>query len=200
MKNVVLCFLVNEQTKIKEEFTIEDYNKLVEAKNQEALSRFIYYRLHDRYVKPFLFNNADYKRDFKHGFAMMASACLLIETLSSFQNGWVESSEARIKGADIFDNFFKNSNKLKEFAKLNFYKHIRCGILHQGETSGGFTIRRDGDVLKNNQINAFLFLNEIENELKKYSNDLKSAAWDSEAWDNFRVKMRGVIKHCQATN
>ena len=73
--------------------TISDYDKSIESKDKTGIADFIFNRLFSRYVKPFSFDNDEYREKFKNGFSMMASLCLLIETLQSFKNGWGDSDK-----------------------------------------------------------------------------------------------------------
>ena len=123
----------------------------------------------------------------------MANCCLCIEAFQSFKNGWGETP----KGGDkIFDDFFNKHNGLKEFSKNEFYKHIRCGILHQGETTGGWRIRREGPLLENKTINASKFLKRLHQVLKAHVKELRNSEWDSKTFYNCRVKMQKIIDNC----
>ena len=130
---------------------------------------------------------------------MMANFCLLIETLESFIMGW-ENSDRKSKFA--FKLFFSNDQNFIELKDKGsqVYKHVRCGILHQGETTGGWRISRQGVCFydsKTNSIDASLFLAKIEASLADYKKKLIDEDWDSELWDNFRVKMRKIISNCE---
>jgi len=126
---------------------------------------------------------------------MMASCCLIIEALESFYQG-LENTQAA--GEQVFGSFFERDLALNKFTGVQFYKHVRCGILHQAETTGGFTIVRTGDLFDRNKkrINAQKFLNSLERSLVTYKEQLLNSEWDSEVWDNFRRKMRFTINHC----
>ena len=179
---------------------IKGYEKMLADKNQREIAEMIYHRFYGRYIKPFLFNDDRYKKHYKQGFSMMASACLLIEALESFYQG-LDRTPYR-KNEQAFKSFFERESDFKE-AKFNgkeFYEHVRCGILHQAETTGGFTISREGplfDSHKNkNTINAHKFLISLEKSLMAYRKRLLNEEWDSEIWDNLRRKMRFTIGHC----
>jgi hypothetical protein len=176
--------------------TVEDYYKMTQRKDKPAISNMIYHRFYERYVKPFEYNTPEYKKYYKNGFAMMASGCLLIEVLESFYKGWETTLD---KGEKTFNSFFHKSKSLKQFEGIGFYKYIRCGILHQAETTGGFKISRKGALFDKNQkkINADKFHGELKNSLQEYIDKLKNAEWDGEIWDNLRRKMRFIIKHCE---
>jgi len=87
----------------------------------------------------------------RFGFAMMALACLLIETLAQFYDGLRDSDEAHRPPLDLNNTKFyvrfltKRSFVLKsafdDRKALAFYRTIRCGILHQAETKESSTIR-----------------------------------------------------------
>jgi len=182
--------------------TIKNYKNMLEQKNKEKIADFIYNRLYSRYIKPFEYqdekkdNRKTYQIHYKNGFSMMASYCLLIETLQSFKNGWGDSDR---KSGQAFKEFFKDNedfSTLKNKGK-EIYSHVRCGILHQGETTGGWKIRRDGDELeKDKTINAVMFGKALEKALEDYRGKLQTEEWDSEIWDNFRTKMRKIIQNC----
>lgn len=129
----------------------------------------------------------------------MANLCLLIETLQSFKNGWGDS-DRRSKKA--FKQFFHNNfhfTELNQKASL-IYKNVRCGILHQGETTGGWKITRKGTNFYDNNTNtldAVIFAERMKMSLCDYRESLKSSEWDSEIWDNFRTKMRKIIQNCR---
>lgn len=150
--------------------------------------------VYDRYIKPFEYKSEEYRSNYKNGFSIMASCSLMIETLECFYQGFETSDR---KADIIFKKFFERNKELSEFKDF-FYKKIRCGILHQGETYGGYLIKRKGVLFdkKTKTINATKFLNEMKKMLENYKKELKKSEWDSEVWDNFRTKMRHIIKNC----
>ncbi len=184
--------------------TINKYNKFLEikdeAKRKTEISEMIYHRFYDRYIKPFEYKSGYYKTCYKNGFAMMASGCLLIETLESFYEG-LGDTERRSK--EMFKKFFERERSLLgNFNSDKFYENVRCGILHQAETTEGYKISRKEKDLFNEMtktINAAEFLKQLEKCLKEYKEKLKESKWNSEIWDNARRKMRSIIKNCQQT-
>lgn len=174
------------------------YENWRDTKNRDKIADFIYERHYRRYIKPFEFNNQEYIREFKNGFAIMANCCLLIETLESFYRGWAQS-----KSELAFLKFFTRDNEFKEFAvddiPTKFYKHIRCGILHQGETTGGWKINRISSELLDKsklEINAVLLSERLKRSLDAYRCELKRNDWDSPIWKNAREKMKSILKNC----
>jgi len=184
---------------IETKVTIRQYLDFVTAQDQTQIADFIFQRLQSRYLKPFLFDDANFVKEFKNGFSIMANCCLLVETLQSFKNGWGDSDR---KSGQAFKQFFTSEANFAAFKskEQDFYVNIRCGILHQGETTGGWTVNRSGTNLfddKNLVVDSVTFAKELETSLKNYSDSLKAAKWDSELWDNFRTKMRKIISNCE---
>ncbi|PIQ68182.1 MAG: hypothetical protein COV91_05500 [Candidatus Taylorbacteria bacterium CG11_big_fil_rev_8_21_14_0_20_46_11] len=186
--DVILSTLENGKN-----ITIKDYRRFIKENNKSAIAEMFFHRLYSRYLKSFTFKNPIYRKDYKNGFAIMANCCLCIEALQSFKNGWGKTPKG---GGRIFDNFFNGATKLNGFSKKDFYKHVRCGILHQGETTGGWRIKRAGSLLENKVINATKFLDELHKELNLYAEELRNSEWKSKTWDKYRVKMKKIIKSC----
>jgi hypothetical protein len=189
------------------EITISDYNEMLnnkdEVEKKKILADFIYNRLHARYIRPYTFNDDEYRKKYKNGFSMMASFCLLIETLQSFKKGW---GDTRGKSKEAFRDFFTNNACFPEFNPElgeKIYVNIRCGIMHQGETKGGWKITRKGNELYNhetNTLNAIIFGKRMEDSLNQYRKDLMDSDWDLDNWKNFRKKMVSIIKNCKRNN
>ena len=183
--------------------TIDDYNAFLkikdEAERKAKISEMIYYRFYDRYIKPFEYESKDYEKCYKNGFAMMASGCLLIETFESFYEGLGDTERG---SKEMFKKFFEREKSLLgNFNSDKFYKNVRCGILHQAETTEGYKISRKGTLFneKTKTINATKFLKQLEKCLEEYKKTLEEKEWDSEVWSNCRQKMECIIKNCQQT-
>jgi hypothetical protein len=193
---IIATYSVGDEIK---KIKVKDYKQYVVDRDKAKVADMVFYRLYGRFIKPFAFDDDQYRKHYKNGFAMMASACLLIESLEAFKNGWEETSQ---RGNALFDSFFKEHSVFRGLAGTNFYANVRCGILHQGETTGGFSISREPKIplfdKTTKRINAYKFLKALEAVLVIYKEQLTNHEWDSEIWDNFRRKMRFVIKHCKS--
>lgn len=183
----------------EKKYTIADYNRDCKEENVKELAKFVYERFSERYIKPFKKMNPD----FKNGFCIMAIACLLIETLENFWQGKAETPQG--KGTEYFESFFTRctdiQNELAAFKGLNFYSQVRCGILHQGETKAGWTIRRAGPLLtkESKVINATKFLVHLSKYLKWYQEELVISNFkNDEIWENFRLKMEAIKNNCKS--
>src|SRR2546425_3631915 len=95
-------------------------------------------RFNERYLDP-VFDNPK-----RHGFAMVAVCCLMVETLESFRNGWKSTSD-KGKGEAAFCGFFQTHDEFKDLRPVahEFYRAVRCGILHQAETTHSWRIHRE---------------------------------------------------------
>jgi hypothetical protein len=169
------------EIRLSSHVTIKKYREMEKAKDRAGVAALIYERLSERYILPV-------KSGAKNGFAMMACACLLIETLESFWNGW-KTSDGAGPGEPVFKSYFGRTERFRDFEKYasSFYRDVRSGILHQGETKGGWRITRGQEfpVLAVNEvktIQATKFLNRLDASLYDYCRELKSADWNGERW------------------
>ena len=119
---------------------IIDYKKMVLEEDKKEIMNLINKRFQERFIIPLEFIDDS---QIKSGFLIMAICCLMIESLESFYRGWEDTRGRR--SPEAFKKFFARVDGLKQFKDVsdNFYKHIRCGILHQAETTGSWRIRRD---------------------------------------------------------
>ncbi len=190
---------LNKQIKlsINPPITILDYLELEKEKKKKKISEFIYGRFTERYITPL----TKIDKKYKNGFCIMANCCLLIEAFESFYRGWDDTKNKR---GEAFCKFFTRVNEFNAFASDDlptiFYKNIRCGILHQAETTGGWRIQRKGDLLNKEKliINANKFLDNLYEALLNYKKQLNDSEWESEVWKNFRKKMKSIIRNCES--
>jgi hypothetical protein len=112
----------------------------------------------------------------------MANCCLMIEALESFYYGW-KDTRPKGMGKKAFRSFFSRVPAFDDLKVLSdkFYENIRCGILHQAETTGGWRISRKGPLFNSGTltINATAFLNELKNYLHAYQDELNKNDWGS---------------------
>lgn len=181
-------------TELAHGVTVASYEKALAQipPDRNAIAEMIRNRFTERYISPVLTHTT-------HGFTIMAVSCLMIEALETFRQGW-KSSDRQSKPAFCF--FFDASEPFKDFRghAQTFYKHVRCGILHQAETTGGWRIRRDKSPLidvNNLTINADLFLKALMQVLDDYCDMLKAADWESTEWKNARKRLEAIVENCR---
>ncbi|MDW8404338.1 hypothetical protein [Chloroflexus sp.] len=183
-----------EETRLSSSVTIAQYREFEAQKDRENIADFIFERFSERYIRPLHGSQ-------KHGFCMMAICCLMIEALESFYQGWPDTKG---RSREAFHSFFEQCQKqqspLGDFAQRadDFYEGVRCGILHQAETTRGWRILRKGPLYdpETKTINATKFLKELEAILKRYCDALRNDDWESDLWQKCRNKMEAVIENC----
>ncbi len=180
----------SRDSKLSSSITISSYEQLESLKDRDKIADFIKERFTERYITPL-------KGENKHGFCTMAISCLMIESLESFRQGWENTKN---KSEKAFISFFNRRSGLVEFEPYvkDFYVSVRCGILHQGETTGGWHIRRDGLLFDSSTktVNATKFHNELAKYLDLYCDELKKSNWNDAIWKNLITKMKAICKNC----
>lgn len=177
-------------------FTVGSYKALEAARDTRQIAKFIRNRFSGRYIEPLL----SVPTGKKSGFCIMAVACLMIEALESFRQGWEDSKG---KSETAFCSFFDHFEPFKELRGhgSQFYAHIRCGILHQAETTNGWRIRRELGApvfdSENLTIGANAFLDALKLSFDAYCSELELADWNADIWRNARSKLAAICKNCE---
>lgn len=178
-----------ENTKLSSSISVSRYLELERADDRKTLGAFIRERFEERYFKPIEDSRS------KHGFATLAVACIVIESLESFYQG---RGDTRRVSAQMFRDFFDRDTPLKVFRSEDnwFFKNIRCGLLHQSEVRGGWRVLRSGPLLdtKSRTINATRLLRELRKAVSSYGREI---AVNDQCWSHFRKKMKAVCANCK---
>lgn len=187
------------------------------------LVRFLRERHQERFFQPihFLTNAQDTEHGF--GFAIMALCCLLIETIECYRLGLPTShrgeladlkkiqdasiperyrlDDCNVSGSqDVFQQFFHESAHASFFPGVGgctFYKNIRCGLLHQGQTKRGWRVRRRGRFWDDlaQTLNRDEFGQRLEECFESYLEELSSdLGWEGYAWKNASRKIWWLVK------
>lgn len=181
---------------LTEKVTVGQARKWMTDKDDFAkdnLISLIHHRFTNRYVK--------HLNDTDSGFLKMAISCLMIETLESFKQGKKDTKGISQK---MFEDFFKTEEKyfpdFKDIA-IDFYKSIRCGILHQAETTNAWRILRRNSLLdkSNRTINATKFVKALEKSLDNYVQTLRTEDFTSTIWKRALLKIEDVCENCNAS-
>jgi hypothetical protein len=171
--------------------TIAKYVQWRGDENRNSIANLIHRRFAERYLAPITGSG-------KHGFTMMAISSLMVEALSSFENGW---DTTRGMGSRPFQLFFAAHSALEPFNNIadEFYRNIRCGLLHQAETKGGWRIFRKGPLCDtpNRSINATAFARALDQALVEYVTKLKSLPWNADLWRNAICKLDCICANCR---
>jgi hypothetical protein len=174
--------------------TASDLHGWLRAHDRDKIADFLQARFEERYFAPILSMNPEQK----HGFLIMAICCLTIEALECFRHGW-RSTDKKTK--DAFKAFLTQEPRFAVFSPYvdSFYKGVRCGILHQGETYRGWKIRRGGPLLDDNtlSVNASRFHLELQRVLADYVKELKGSDFKSKLWKQARKKLTDLVANCE---
>jgi len=216
--------------RIAEKLTIRQWKELDKILNNkenvcwEYAFRFFEERIETRYLKPIeaILNMGDNKGE---GFAVVNLQCSLIETIESFIQGCYSEfnkkkrfTEWKKRNGDIiftsnkkiFHSFF---SKRSEFVKYKisgkeFYKDVRCGLLHETQTKKGWLILTDTEKSnysyqeKNNFkiIYREIFQLELRNLIERYGKaiiegkDFDEISNKEDLRQNFRDKFNHICK------
>lgn len=175
--------------------TAREYADLVKNKNRVAIADLIQKRFEERYLDPILDSAS------RHGFAMLAVCCLMVEALESFRQGWKDTAD-RGKSEGAFCSFFQAYEEFRDLRPLahEFYRAIRCGILHQAETTQKWRIDREPGLLAEMSgvrwLSAYEFGTRLRTVLGRYRDELYNSDWTSPLWFNARKKLQAICKNC----
>jgi hypothetical protein len=190
--DIILAGSRKEKTAI----TVREYAGMLKSRDRAGIARLIRLRFSERYLDPALDNPK------RHGFAMLAICCLMVEALESFRNGWKGTQGVTGGGEAVFRGFFEahsQFNDLKPVAS-EFYTHVRCGILHQAETTGCWTVNRGRELYSANgrhrRVSASAFGKRLRLVLNEYTDGLIRADWRDDVWKNVRKKFRSICGNC----
>ena len=178
--------------KVNSKTTLSDLEAFVQNRDKEQIANFVFDRLSERYILPLIHVETQYK----NGFNMLANSCLLIEAYETFRSGNIGKTNSQ----SAFENFFKREELFKSMEKysVEFYKHVRCGILHQGETTGNWRITRKNntELFHDFVINANVFLDSLKQVLFNYKQELIQAEWEDRIWVNCLRKVNQILLNC----
>jgi hypothetical protein len=187
-----------ESTELATGIPIRRYRKMVHRKDQRGIAELVGNRFKERYLNPVLQSRAP------HGFAMLAICCLMVEALESFRQGWATTDR---KSEVAFCGFFHAHDEFSDLRPVahEFYRAVRCGILHQAETTGGWRVhRRSGPLLEHNGtvywVSALEFARRLEDVLETYCTTLETSDWAGPVWANTRRKLQSICKNCGVPN
>lgn len=188
-----------ENTLLSTKMNVRMYLEMERQQERKGIADFIHHRFRERYIMPVF----SIPVEEKSGFLIMGVSCLLLEALESFYQGWESTEKTKTlpgRSKDAFRLFFGHQWRFKVLQDHadQFYKNVRCGILHQAETTGGWRIHRTGPLFDEDNliVNATVFHRKLSGALDDYRRELIRDPWDSVRWENFRKKMEATITNC----
>ena len=130
-----------ETLRISPKYTSGDWTALdrKDAAHWPKAVKIVRDRLHGRFLH---FADKCLKDEFS-GFVVLSIDCLLVETIQQFIDGVTDGHGA---SARLFKECLKGSRFQPDFdtdkVRGDFYRDIRCGLLHQAEANNKWLIRR----------------------------------------------------------
>jgi hypothetical protein len=201
---------LSADTKIAGWKTVNDWNAhkilLADFSDKDAWTTaytdYFLTRLQDRYLDPLkaIKENGTYRGE---GFSIMAIICSLVEFLESTYQGINYRYRTKADpplgqfeyggSADIFTSFLTQRSPFdKSFNKTtaeNFYRYVRCGLLHEARTKGKWTIwgTTSAEILiedKKTEVIVYRdnFLNATNTFIEEYKTDLLNSNDRKEAF------------------
>lgn len=196
-------------TKIAGALTVADWQKLSVALRGdmgnailwEQAFRYFEERLKTRYLNPI--EHIEQQSNIEgEGFAIAAIICSTIEALESFYQGKsyrratksapLDQNTEYFKSQPIFESFLKNREPFKNHFSTpglatEFYENVRCAILHEAATRGGWKIRINTNSLIEQQggqwiLNRALFVQAVKEYMENYKQELFSSTGLKEAF------------------
>jgi len=165
-------------------------------------------RMNERYIKPAeeIQNNLSVLGE---GFSITALLCSLVEALETFHEGKCYKHDkprtnheyGNGNSESIYVQFLSNrepfSNVFDERLARDFYKNVRCALLHEAMTRNGWRIRIDTDVLVeqkegNKVLNRFYLLEFVKRYIEKYRASVLNS---KERKNAFIRKMRCICQN-----
>ena len=145
-------------------------------------------RLNERYIKPAenIQNNLSVTGE---GFSITAILCSLIEALETFYEGKCYKYEkprtnreyGNGNSKSLFVSFLSTKEPFNTTFTVDlaedFFKNVRCALLHEAMTRNNWTIRIDTDVLIEQKesgkvLNRFYFLESLKEYIKTYRSEV----------------------------
>ncbi len=210
---------MNPETQIAGNKTIRDWLKLKSKIEHdfdnkdlwEEAFAFFEERINTRYIRPAeIIQNSSAPIAIGEGFAISAIICTLIEALESFYQGknyrYLKKGEKLNKyeynrSSDIFADFLTKREPFRKYFKKRtlaqeFYRNVRCSLLHEACTKKGWKIRIDTKELleKKGQsytLNRFILLQHIKDYINEYK---KLLLEDKNLKESFIRKMNYLCK------
>jgi hypothetical protein len=186
-----------EATELCRGVSIRHYRELVATRDGASIADLIQRRFRERYI------DSISKGPDVHGFSLLAIGCLMVEALESFRQGW-DTTDRRSEAA--FCGFFQAHDEFADLRPLahEFYKAVRCGILHQAETTHSWRVNQGPTLVHDDADTRWIsgreFLARLGAVLDGYCGRLKAADWESAEWSKARKKLRAVCKNAGVTN
>jgi hypothetical protein len=106
------------------------------------------------------------------------------------------------KSETAFCSFFQAHEEFEDLRPVahDFYRAIRCGILHQAEATDGWRVHRKPGLFVQNggvcSICASEFCKGLTSVLNRYHDNLVAADWGDDIWLKARKRFQAIYRNC----
>jgi hypothetical protein len=173
--------------------TAKQVHQLLRDHEREKIATFLQARFEERYFDPI----HAIPLEARNGFLTIGISCLTLESLETFHQG---KRSSKHKTREMFVSFLERETSFASLASHanEFYENVRCGILHQGETGGGWRVKRRGPLFEEETLtlNATRFHKALHTALLNYVGALRTRGWKDPIWKNCRKKLTAVLENC----
>jgi len=157
---------MNSDLRLAANWPISKGRRCLRKKDRDGLVQFLRERHDERFFELIRYLKGAPGNIQGYGFAMMALCALLVETIQSYRDGLPttfapELNRLRnmpkvsapyriplglqINGKKTFQRFFRaHARQFSGLSGARFYRNIRNGLLHQGQTKAGWTLSKWG--------------------------------------------------------
>jgi len=145
----------------------------------KAFDEFFFRRLESRYLKPIrvLQDKGSWEGE---GFSIVSIQCALLEFLAACRGGLIYRHKNPIPpyeynlSGDLFATFLSTTAPFNALFKLEdaveFYRQVRCALLHEARTKGGWIIHSSGR-MGVDCTRKIVFRNTFQTQIIDYIND-----------------------------
>lgn len=203
-------------------FTVEDVKRAMKQDDRGAIEHFILERFGERYIDPV--RNANGFTQLATSSLMIETLECFVNGQDKTPRGGLPPVHPAKRGRKVvqqyFIDFFQRDRDFRELAEYEeraarlaelgesddiwgrsgdntFYANVRCGILHQGETTNGWRIW-DKEPLFDTELlvlNPNLVLQGVSRVLETYAREVAKAPRESTTWQNFEKKISATMRH-----
>jgi hypothetical protein len=200
-------------------WTASEVRSCLRRKDKDGLIRFLRERHQERFFQPIRHLKVAPENIQGYGFAVMALCALLVETIQSYRDGLPTTysrelgrlrnrsrvptayripQTPQVNGKKTFQRFFRAYQKnFGGLSGAHFYRNIRNGLLHQGQTKAGWTLWKRGSRVwdaKQKKIFRDDFAESLETSFEIYLAALEKQKWNSRLWTNTARKIWWLIR------
>ena len=189
---------------------VSEGDSITAKENLNAIKRNTKKRIKENYINPAknrLMPSPNEECAVNTSFLLMTVNCILIELYYEIINGLDLSNQDGGKVKDAYIHVLKLLDKdITDERATIFYKGIRCGIMHQGQTTASTALVLDKDLCGNYypiiDKNGEFYISDVQEVFrriiklyKKYWRKIASKSYDSQEVKNLVKKYEYIIRN-----